>query len=34
MNLFTTNPVALPFVWTVTDAAKLPWHFYRVLLGP
>jgi hypothetical protein len=33
-NLFTTNPLALPFSWTDAGATNLPLRFYRVLLGP
>ena len=33
-NLFTTNPVSLPFSWTDTNAAGFNRRFYRILLGP
>jgi len=33
-NLFTTNPAALPFLWTDTNVAGFNRRFYRTLLGP
>jgi hypothetical protein len=33
-NLFTTNPTALPFTWTDTNAVNWPRRFYRVSIGP
>ena len=33
-NLFTTNPVGLPFNWTDTNTAGFARRFYRTLLGP
>lgn len=33
-NLFTTNPAALPFNWTDTNAVNWPRRFYRVIIGP
>lgn len=33
-NLFTTNPVALPFGWNDPAATNYPTRFYRLLLGP
>ena len=33
-SLFTTNPAALPFVWSDTSATNYGARFYRVLVGP
>jgi len=33
-SLFTTNPAALPFLWTDINAAGFNRRFYRTLLGP
>ena len=33
-SLFTTNPAALPFLWTDTNSNLFPKRFYRVLAGP
>jgi hypothetical protein len=33
-NLFTTNPVVLPFIWSDSAQTNVPLRFYRVLLGP
>ena len=33
-NILTTNPAALPFVWTDAGATNFNRRFYRVLLGP
>ena len=33
-NLHTTNPTALPFLWTDRDASNSPVRIYRVLLVP
>ena len=33
-DLFTTNPLALPFSWSDAASTNLSQRFYRVLLGP
>jgi autotransporter-associated beta strand protein len=33
-SLFTTNPAAMPFLWTDTNSNLFPQRFYRVLAGP
>jgi PKD repeat protein len=33
-NVFTTNPAALPFIWSDFGMTNFPRRFYRVLLGP
>jgi septal ring-binding cell division protein DamX len=33
-DLFTTNPVAMPFNWSDNSLTNFPAHFYRVLLQP
>ena len=33
-NLFTTNPAALSFQWSDSNAINAPRQFYRVLIGP
>jgi hypothetical protein len=32
--LFVTNPAAMPFQWTTTNASTEPARFYRVKVGP
>jgi autotransporter-associated beta strand protein len=34
MDLLTTNPTTMPFVWTDSATTNSPSRFYRVLLGP
>lgn len=33
-TIYTTNPAALPFSYTDSDAGIYPARFFRVLLGP
>jgi hypothetical protein len=33
-NLFTTNPSAMPFIWSDSAQTNFPRRFYRVVLGP
>jgi hypothetical protein len=33
-DAFTTNPPALPFVWTDTNPPAVPQLFHRFALGP
>ena len=34
LPVFTTNPPALPFLWTDADTNRFPARFYRAVLGP
>ena len=34
VNLLSSNPPVLPFVWTDAQTTNLPWRFYRVMIGP
>jgi hypothetical protein len=33
-NLFTTNPAALPFIWSDIVQTNFPRRFYRVVISP
>ena len=33
-NVFTTNPLAAPFLWSDTNSVNYRQRFYRVWLGP